>query len=545
MSDVMNLCRNNMHVELDALFQARNWLAFFDIDYGGLSGGVFTAACPPEALHSLENGLINHCLKELFANVIPPTACKHFDSVVQKWTFLSKQRHMKNYAADFPRLLFPDGVSSITDVSAATKIGIIFAIIVASLTTDGKSVLLNKADMTSEKYANMVEAFEMMICYWAWLKKDNYWECNDMDALAHAQTAIKKTVYQLVHLFPRKTGCEWKIPKIHEQLHIAHNIHLFGAHQNIHTGPQEHNHIENTKNLVKRTQQCKAIFDNQIANRLVDKYIIDHTWNKILYHQSKCKNECRTNLECKNDTIHESTQLASKFEVYIQRDQISNQIQVKSQWITDSLKHKKLSQSLLNLIVDQIFMPEDIETQYTGIHIKGFTEYQQESFTFWCHPNYRNEGPWFDYVFIAWDQGEKESDGSDDDSMDEKIIKEEITDLHSNPKNLSLVPAQLICFIINHKNEMSTIIHSCLNEKEKLSVITYKWELEYEKQPKLNSQKNKKIIEDDTSNWTPVYHNVSVDTIQKHCLMIPLHLKSKYMIQIVDQDKWADAFSIN
>ena len=181
-----------MYLELDALFQARNWLAFFDIDYGGLAGGVFTAACPPEALHSLENGLINHCLKELFANVIPTKALKHFDTVVQKWTIQSKQRHMKNYAADFPRLLFPDGVSSITDISAGTKIGILFAIIVASLTTDGKHVLLNKADMTSEKYADMVEAFEMLICYWAWLKKDNYWDCNDMGALQHAKTAIKK-----------------------------------------------------------------------------------------------------------------------------------------------------------------------------------------------------------------------------------------------------------------------------------------------------------------------------------------------------------------
>src|SRR5687768_7960138 len=174
---------------------------------------------------------------------------------------------MKNYAAEFPRLLFPDGVSSITDILAGTKIGILFSIIVASLTAEGKHVLLNKANMTPEKYADMIEAFEMLICYWAWLKKDNYWDCNDMGALEHAKTAIKKTVYQLVHLLSRKTGCKWKIPKIHEQLHIAHNIHLFGAHQNIHTGPQEHNHIENTKNLVKRTQQRKAFFDYQLGNR--------------------------------------------------------------------------------------------------------------------------------------------------------------------------------------------------------------------------------------------------------------------------------------
>jgi len=48
MTDIINLCNNNMHAALDALMQARNWQAFYDIDYGGLPGGIFTAACPPE-----------------------------------------------------------------------------------------------------------------------------------------------------------------------------------------------------------------------------------------------------------------------------------------------------------------------------------------------------------------------------------------------------------------------------------------------------------------------------------------------------------------
>lgn len=62
MSYIIYLCKNIIHKELDALIQAGNWQAFYDIDYGGLPGGVFTTACPPEALHSLKNGLINHFL---------------------------------------------------------------------------------------------------------------------------------------------------------------------------------------------------------------------------------------------------------------------------------------------------------------------------------------------------------------------------------------------------------------------------------------------------------------------------------------------------
>ena len=92
-------------------------------------------------------------------------------------------------------------------------------------------------------------------------------------------------------MFPRESGNQWNVPKAHEQKHIAPNIGLWGAPQNIYTGPQEHNHIENTKNLLKRTQKRQSLFDEQLGNRLVDRYIIDHTWNKCMYYQSLLKRE--------------------------------------------------------------------------------------------------------------------------------------------------------------------------------------------------------------------------------------------------------------
>ena len=115
---------------------------FFGIDYGGLPGGVFTAAHPPEALHSLENGLINHCLKELFNNVNTKSTQRSLDEVVQEWSQYPRQHFMKGYNSKYPRLMFQDGVSSITDISAGTKVGILFAIVIAALTTKGKTNLL-------------------------------------------------------------------------------------------------------------------------------------------------------------------------------------------------------------------------------------------------------------------------------------------------------------------------------------------------------------------------------------------------------------------
>ena len=59
---------------------------------------------------------------------------------------------MKAYAADFPRLLFQDGVPSITDISAGTKVGILFAIVIAALTNVGKEVLLSNKKMNNRIY---------------------------------------------------------------------------------------------------------------------------------------------------------------------------------------------------------------------------------------------------------------------------------------------------------------------------------------------------------------------------------------------------------
>lgn len=185
----------------------------------------------------------------------------------------------------FPQTSTQDGLTTISDISAGTKMGILFAFVLAAQTNDGHMILL-KHNKTAPMYGNMIQVFEMLLCYWAWLKKDEYWHINDFEALQTAKHAIWVLTSWLKTHFPHTIGQLWKIPKIHEQLHIAFYIQLFGAHRNMHTGPQEHNHIENTKKPSERTQKRKAVFDLQIANRLAGKYVIDHTHTKILKYQS-------------------------------------------------------------------------------------------------------------------------------------------------------------------------------------------------------------------------------------------------------------------
>ena len=90
----------------------------------------------------------------------------------------------------------------------------------------------------------------MLLCYWAWLKNDKYWQVGSLAQLVMVQTAVSKMLHELVTCIPRLRGNGWNIPKIHENFPMAFYIFLFGAHINMYMGPTEHNHIEISKDTA-------------------------------------------------------------------------------------------------------------------------------------------------------------------------------------------------------------------------------------------------------------------------------------------------------
>ena len=100
-----------------------------------------------------------------------------------------------------------------------------------------------------------------------------YWKYDDKDTMYNTERAIEKLIVHIKNLISQSTGNEWDIAKIHEMLHVVLNIFFFGAHENVHTVPQEHNYIEHTKKPSKQVQKKKTLLDWQHGNRLSEKYI--------------------------------------------------------------------------------------------------------------------------------------------------------------------------------------------------------------------------------------------------------------------------------
>lgn len=141
---------------------------------------------------------------------------------------------------------------------------------------------------------------------------------------------------------------------MHEQEHVAKNIALFGAHRNVHTGPQEHNHIEIVKCPSKCSQKYKAVFDLQISERLVNCLIIDHTYMNILQHQCKQKDNKQ---KWTTTEYLDCTQQAQKFALHIALDQHTDSIELQYQWITGSQKNRDKDKSPLKWLVKLFFKP--------------------------------------------------------------------------------------------------------------------------------------------------------------------------------------------
>lgn len=519
MEDIKQMVIDQDWDALHELHQCPCWNPFFDVCCGGNPGGIFSAACPAEALHALENGICPHALRNVLVALLKPKNVGILDSAIQSWTKLPRQKLMRSTnLPNAPRLLFKDGVSDLANTSAATKVGMMFAMVIGSITRDGKHAF---DKLSEDEYHDIIYAFEQLLCYWAWLKNDQHWLKKDKTQFEAAKTAIAKMLNELVNCMPRLKGNGWDIPKMHEQLHVASNIMLFGSHKNIHTGPTEKNHIELSKKTARRTQLRKATFDMQVANRLVDKMVVD----LALEHISELSDHLLVDPISSVGPFPFPTSTAF-FDLLIRcnaKDPLS------IEFILDNPKRQQKFLPplyVLQHLVETCF-PETIrETNPDGIRITCFTELQLPDSILRANPAY-DVGPWFDY-------------------MSTTFINEE-DDVYVAPARVEL----MYFYPANPELQLS-VVHPAFGTHMEHSVLTTMYRMEYMDDCQCISNCEETVdwetesfyLDDDNTDPLPVprLRTVDVNALLSHQLMVPYHNMSKFMIGVKDQQEWADEF---
>ena len=128
-----------------------------------------------EPLHALENGIIADCLKVLFAKIGSMASLAKLDDLAHELTKLPRQQSASSGSdKSMSRLLWKDGITTLTDLTASCKVGIMFTIVVLLLLDTGKKFFTDIFGQT-KVWNDMRECFQMLLCYWMWLKKETYW----------------------------------------------------------------------------------------------------------------------------------------------------------------------------------------------------------------------------------------------------------------------------------------------------------------------------------------------------------------------------------
>ena len=124
---------------------------------------------------------------------------------------------------------------------------------------------------------------------------------------------------------------------------------------------------------------------------------------------------------------------------------------------------------------------------------------------------------------VLWESDNYNS--CDNDSMIEEVTA-----------STKLIPAELrMMFQIEDNDNMYGLIHSCEDESRKQSVLSYVWKKEYVK-------KSTSKATNGSLQRRPIYQIIELKSIHSHCLLLPMDKENNESLQIIDSNKWAQAF---
>ena len=350
--------------------------AFCSINMGGPSNGIFTAT-PPDMLHVVRKGMMERLVR-LMLDELTPTENAALDRMAHHYHSTQKQRCKCLY----PKLSFTSGFTNLSFVQAHEWVGILFLLVTLAQTNEGWQ-LLDKAlgrggNRGMQEALNVMEA---ILCFDAWLHKDSFWSVVEAEAEeARAVSSIKILMNMCNHVFPD----EWHVVKFHLLLHFPFFITKFGAPNNYDSQRPEHNHIAHAKRPGRRAHKTHSgqKFEKQVAQRLADTMIINSLHEKICPNTSATVPETKKTRSLPSKTNHGSVCFVSKT-----RCHITEVWQCKS--AVESPDHfLKLPVGVIACLFEHF----DCEKILTC------TEMHVDKELYRCHPNYRREGPHFDWA---------------------------------------------------------------------------------------------------------------------------------------------------
>ncbi len=519
MVKVIDLVKNNRQDILDGFNQYNVYNAWYDVSYGGCRFGIFSAACPIEPLHSVENGIIIDCLSILYKDEMNIGQKAKLDIIVRRLTLLPRQRYASSGTEPcMPRLLWKDGITTLANLPAKYKVGILFTIVVVSLQEEGKKLFVEV--LGSDKRLNeMRQVFQMLLSYWVWLKRDTYWKRGDKIAKERARTAIRVMLQELIRLWPRLRGQGWELAKIHEQLHVPDDIERNGAPQGSHTGPTEHNHIRLVKRPAKGTQQRAEVLDQQLGQRVSDAYIVDMAYQRMTTSYDSFLPEAEIPVQ----TTGVSPQATKAY-------MIITLFEEEPSYVIQGLQSNHFGTEFIQFLVGHYGALPGVSKGGVGVeclHHRLFvsTEYVREKTIFRGDANYRLQGPWYDWVMLRWEREDNQRHAEDLDCQAAYGDDDDVATGHL------YAPGKILGFVSTSSMDpnVMVVVATCNFSYSRGSVFSTNWQQSY-----VYHANNRKTLNIEL---------VDTNAIVRHCLMVPNDDNESSYHEIWSQELWGDQFN--
>jgi hypothetical protein len=158
-------------------------------------------------LHAFCKGLIEKVTFVVLQNVPGARKKAALDALAVHF----HQSHRQTYRKACPATDFSNGITNLTKISAAERVGLVFLLVILSQYDEGWVILskaLQQKDQTSVR--KVISVFEALLCFDQWLNKPTFWTAAHHDAsklrVAIAITKLMEVCKTGIPLSKKKRG---------------------------------------------------------------------------------------------------------------------------------------------------------------------------------------------------------------------------------------------------------------------------------------------------------------------------------------------------
>lgn len=249
--------------------------AFENVPFGDLVHGIF-GCVPAEMLHVSGNGIMQYQLDVVNAIISSGTnkrdTLHRLDVLHQN---LVKDASLQS-ERDMPRTSDRNGVTDGTKMSASERVGNLFLLLCAMHTETGKGLFATGCSESGITLQQMKDCLKLQLGFEQWVN-----DSNALPDIDRAQPLLADLIIRIKTSFPRSTGNQWCLPKIHSLSKMLHYMRNFGKAKNFSGQVGERVLKSIVKDHAQQTQRRVNVFASQCAEREFESFVIQYAYNDI------------------------------------------------------------------------------------------------------------------------------------------------------------------------------------------------------------------------------------------------------------------------